>query len=375
MKSFRKNPLSAAEAQEQKFVTAIVKADAKIGIIENEIQKHRAARRAHIVSDPDADVPAVLRNSLDTAERHLVAVREERDDLTVGLEELRAAIAAAKAKDERDAAAKVLEDTAASVAKAGVDLDVAVAGVRRVFRRIVEAIPAAFATYPQDHETRPPGRDSSQFATAHEVASALLAEALFEALPEAFDVVQVRTDTPWGIATSHARNVMLYRMADLAGVPRATFFEDVPRGTNGSAAAGAITTQWRERARAMRAGELVPDPSMIATERPKAPDQGMLDVLVFAIKPFAYVENGRGGRRLCGRRDHHVPGYVADAAVVAGAALRRGTPEGDAAYDKHQSYRETTLTSMDTGLRIEDCIDLGDPCRFLPGPEKLAAAK
>lgn len=371
-----KNPLrrdskAVAEKKIRQVESLITTIDKKVTLTEHEVDKHKAARRQLLLEDPGTEVPAAIRHGLSNAEAQLVALREERSDLCDVKREIEEGLAAALAAEQRDEAAKVLELAATDLEKASTELDTAIGGVERAFRRILEAVPPTMATYEQDHETRPPGRaGGGRFASAHELASALLAEALFGAVPQAFDVMPVSFVTGLGKVVTHAKNVVLHRMAELDGMPRANFRDGITRGMDGYSAAAAVTGQWRARARAMRTGDLVPDPSMIATDWPKLPDEGMREVKVFAVKPFSYVENKRGGRRLCGRRNHLVPGYVADAAVSVGAALRRGTPAGDAADEKDQRYRATTLTQQETGLRFEDCVDLGDPCGFL-GREDL----
>lgn len=377
MKSpFRKNPIARGQEQEQKFLAAIAKAEAKIGLIEQEIEKHRGARRAHILETPDVEVSAELRHLLDIAERHLIVAREERDDMACGLDEVRKALAAANAEAERDAAAKVLELAAAGVDKAGLDLDTAIAGVARAVGAIMTAIPEDMATYRSDYDTRPFERGGGQFATPTEVAAALVAEALYEALPGLFDVQPLVLGVGPGSIRTHARQVVLYRMAEFAEQPRVGFRDGVPAGMKGSNAARSISAQWRERARAMRDGRLVADPSLIATDIPKQESASAEKIEVYVIKNFAYAENAKGTRQLCGRRwARPVPAVVADIAVAQGLALRTDTPEGKEAFEREKAHRAKGHTSLASGLSLAQCVDLGDPCGFLTGPDRLAAAE
>lgn len=357
--ALRKNPLAAAEDVVRRHESALQKITEKIAAAEKQVGQHQAARRAALLDDPEADIPASIRRDIDAAQRLVAALIQDRTDLETGLQEAHAALVRERERGERETAAATLEATATGFDKAAAELHAAMASVAKSIDRLMSAIPEDMATYPANHETRPPGRNGSQFASPSEVAAAVLAEGLYAIAPQFFDETTDMIQTGFGWAPSHFRRIALHRI-DLSDVPRAAF--DVVRpGITALEAARAISEQWRERADRIRAGELIPDISMIATEWPKPDDPGRANVEVFATKPFAFVDRANGNRRLCGGKwVRNVPAAVADAAVAAGVALRTDTSEGRDAFEARKEYRKNSMTTVESGVSLEDCVDLGD---------------
>jgi hypothetical protein len=234
------------------------------------------------------------------------------------------------------------------------------AGVAKSIDRLMSAIPEDMATYPASHGTRPPGRNGGRCASPTEVAAAIVTEALYGAAPELFDEQAETIQTGFGFAPSHLRRISLHRIDLLSHQPRASFDQSRP-GATAIKAAQMITDEWRNRADRIRAGDLVPDVSTIASERPKPEDPGRANVEVFATRAFAFTAFN-GHRRLCGGKwVHSVPAAVADAAVAAGVALRTDTREGRDAFEARKEYRNRSMTTVESSVRLEDCVDLGDP--------------
>lgn len=90
---------------------------------------------------------------------------------------------------------------------------------------------------------------------------------------------------------------------------------------------------------------------------------------IFALRDLAYVAESSGRRQLCRRRRvHQVPALVADVAVNARFALRTDTEEGRAAIAREKPRPESGNSFAPSGLSLEDCEDLKDPCGYLePG--------
>jgi hypothetical protein len=356
----KRSPLATAEDNVRKHEIALQRIAEKHTAAERQVDEHRASRRSALLQDPEADIPAAIRRDLEAAQRFVVELRRDRDDLKRGLEEARAALAHERERGERESAASVLETAGTNLDKVAAELHAAMAGVAKSIERLMSAIPADVASYPADHTTRPAGRRGGPFASPSEVTAALVAEALYAAAPDLFDETTDMIQTGFGLAPTHLRRIALHRIDLLSDQPRASFDQSRP-GATAIEAARAISDQWRDRADRIRAGDLIPDVSTVATEWPKPEDPGRANVEVFATKAFAFVGSPNGNRRLCGDKwVHSVPAAVADVAVAASVALRTDTREGRDAFEARKEYRNRSMTTVESTVRLDDCVDLGD---------------
>ncbi|MER8553615.1 hypothetical protein NKH37_15740 [Mesorhizobium sp. M1217] len=370
MKSpFRKNPLAVAEVEIQKFENAIAKIDAKIGLTEREIDRHRAARRAHILSDPEAEIPAETRHGLALAEDLLRSTHEERAEMVSGLEELRHALVAARAKEEREAAAKVDEaladfvdrELAPEVAKAAAALGKACSAYLAKMPEGLAVVESREWSRPRDHARR-----HADHFSREELLTAIVAESLFAAAPGLFE----HQSSVFG------RVQTLGRLFDIDKEIPQSRSDGTPPAAIRDPARVLLSDRLRARAAAKRAGA----PAGVDAEPAEAPmpepDQPA-NVEIFVLKDFAYVENDRGGRALCGRRwSRLVPEPVADAAVEAGLALRTNEAKGQDAFNAEKQYRKNSMSIPESGLGLADCFDLGDVLGLVEDPgEDLAAAE
>jgi len=314
-------------------------------------------RRAALASDPAADI-ATLSRTVRDAEDHAQMYADALADVESQIISVTAERDAQQVAGQREQVANHFEGIADAVDEAAVELEKAIVGVSKAFDKLKDAIPDDYALieidWPQYRRPWGPARP-------HELATVILAEGLYRLRPDIF-------------IEEHSK-FCLHRFFETDRKPATKLWGERPVALDASeAATKLIGDRNRKHADAIRRGEVdlqsgrrIEQTQKVEPKKPKAPE-----VEVFVTTDFRYVKNESTFNcwetSSCQTR-RWLPEPVADAAVKAGFALRMDTPEGLAAYEADQRYRETKLPSSGGTKRFLDFEDLGDPLNIFEGKE------
>ncbi len=357
MAIFKTNPVTDAEAALAGIERNINKTRDRLVAAEDALQKSQDAKREAMAGEEATFEKAVV-----------IAVKAEREagDLRSVLDDLEAAKAAAESKlaiaretEEREKQAIRLEQTAANVTAPAQAIDRLAKQLAIEFEKLQAAIGLDFgAFYFRDYE-RPAGRlEKGTPASAREVVSAVLANAIQNAIPDAFDRGQ-------------GEGNRLFAVGDVAGVPTLMRVEPGETYSGAETAKAMVTERLRKVAVAVRSGEA---PITAGTQAPWVPEPPrpapIPEVEMIAIKPFKFVSSNWGVKEMI--HTHFkalIPEPVAILAEAQGLAHRIGSAEADALLEELAQYRRHNPAYLfdEPG----DFVDFGDPCGFMN--EELAA--
>lgn len=359
MKRKKSTSIQDIELQISSLTTRRDELETRKSAQKTELQNARAAKRRALIENSHADVKDFNESNF---ESEISSLSDAIDHLNGELTSLNNQLAEEIEKAQRETSAAKLNEIAAVVDNAGDRLDKAMAEVAQVVRGIREAIPEGLRCYEQESYTRPRFRKLfEKTATVDEMISAVLAEAVFGVMPEAFDATYYE----------ETESVVLYRYSRLSSpIPSDRSRKSDPAVAPSLTVKQLITDRLRDRAELIMDGEQPANflDGRVQTMEPLKPVKPSIpQVHVFGLKPFSFVKNGKGQIELVGAGwSHLVPEPVAAAAKAAGFALRMDEQEGADAFADAKARRDAVPgQSRYTALRPDECIPVGDPCGYL----------
>jgi hypothetical protein len=334
---------------------------AKLASAQSALEAARAARREHLIesAEDDASATAKFEGAVATAERDVVALHDAIGELDARLADARKRLVGAKEAAEREAAAHEREKAAAAIEARAVNLEKAIDALADAFSAFASEIPVKSpATRYESGGARP--------ANNFEVARAVLAQGLFQCLPDAFEVIGRQAIG----AEFQIRMPVLFLRSDghlHGGIPK-EIAADLKFPLASGAADKIVVAPLRRVAEEIRAGRVPADASRPAPKpTPIEPPLPPL-VPVYVMKILRYT-NFRGDMDIVSPGDTHLPAPVYERALALGLAV---TPEDPRAAEHRQTARRRPDVDMrfQAHLKPEEPVDLGVDVRAILDVER-----
>lgn len=323
------------------------------------LEAEREARRAGLASD-SFDVAASTKRlrDMDAAAADL---QNLIDDLTAAIEATSGRFKNAKDAEERAAAAEKLDAYATAAEAAGADLEKAVAALAKAVRNMLATVPADVGMFPAHGMDRPDRRPEGRalLASSREAVAAAVADGLASAIPEIFDCYS---------ANFGYRRALMCLMNPAA--PQPSFRADSPTTplSTRDAVLALVVDRLRDRAEAIRSGAAGTGLSDIIHR--ETPRKKPSNVELIALENVSYL--ARRGNFLPSPKLSavgRIESFAADDAerlIATGAFAATDSDDGREFAEKQERRRialaeQRGVSQAPSGLRFEDCRDLGDP--------------
>jgi hypothetical protein len=251
-------------------------------LAETEKQASKATAELAAAHAARRDVLSEDASVVDQASAKVRKAQLEADDLTKLVDEYRSAIAEAQDRlskaqsaERVEAAASQLEAIADQMDQQAPALEKAAAAVAASVRSMLAIMPADMAVFPTFNMHRPGDRAEGRapYASAREAASAIIAEALLNAVPEIFDRYYSSGSQKVGGEPDGYRAGLSRIMDPTAPQPGYSGdTADFVGLTPARAIAAFVSNRARENASKIRGGEIEPD---ISSLRPTREAQGL----------------------------------------------------------------------------------------------------
>ena len=345
---FRKGAVVAVENELKALEARRASLSTKLTAAELALDAARNTRREHLIDGAEDDNASAqkIEKTIIGAEREAASLADAIAEVDRRLVDGRNRLATENNAELREKVAAERETAAKQVQTVSARLEKVIADVALVFDALTEVIPhGAAQIYEPGVGPRP--------ASPHEAARAILAEGLFSASPEMFEVIgraSISETTSVNLQVMHRR-----REGSLDGrIPKGdTSVEFLPA----TQAANAILVEpLRRSAEAIRAGDAPADSDVTPLRVPAPVEPGWFEFKdVYLLRPISFI--GCGGYRMAEDLGYHVlDAPVAEKALALGAAV---TPD-DPRADEHRAamHRNPYETRAGIGPTLDLGVDL-----------------
>lgn len=260
--------------------------------------------------------------------------------------EARANLSEARERSARETAADACDAAADKIANSVVKVDDAIQHLAAACRELRDVIPRA-AGLPRygSHGVR-------EEMSADEAVAAVIGEALYNVLPDLFEVVGATIGTSVEISLPCP-----YRRADGALHRLVPKYDDSIRFLPASGAADAnLVKPLRQRARAIRAGEIAanfPIASPLSMKTIEPPPFEMVEIVF--VKPSNWIaENGQRTGAIDSA--FNIPKPIAERAIALRVGFPKDSDEARAHLDKRKRWH---ICAGDSSEKFDESVDLG----------------
>lgn len=327
------------------------KLSARLADAEKAVQTAIANRSARLADADDAETETLI-SAVSKAEADSASLKSTLAEIDRLLTDAGDKKAVALEGERRDTEAAAMLETAAAIDKLAPKFEAAVAELSKVIGQFVDTIPADVALWPSWDRLDRSKRHGA--ATAPDVATALLAEAIYAVFPAAFTWDYWKASMPLSDLTcsKYPGSPMLQHQTEgRAALPTDT-------------AVKFVSDRLRTIAAEIRAG------SEVAKVKPASKPVSLVadpEIEVLVLKAFRYrllpswhtATRESQHRTIEARAKAYLPKTVADATIAAECAQLMTEPKSQELLSFFVEQNRRSQNSFRTSP--EDVIDLGDP--------------